>query len=127
MSAVAIAGAKLANVPGEFGYLVEGCDPCEADQFGYEIHGIAVSDFITPHFYDARATVATHYSFATHIPAPRQLLPGGYIAYVDYHTSEWQRIDLFGRKPRLTKLGKFTGTNLRDWIDAQLHQIDESR
>lgn len=115
--AVGIAGRRIVDAPGEFGYLVEGCDPCEADRFGYAIHGIAVSDFITPHYYDARPTIATRYSFAGHVPAPRQVLPGGYIAYVDYRTAEWQRIDLFGRKPRLTRLGRFTGNNVREWID----------
>lgn len=50
--AIAIKGDGVVDAPGTFDYLVEACDPCEANNFGYEISGIAVSDFITPNFYD---------------------------------------------------------------------------
>ena len=80
--AIAISGNDVIDQPGVFHYLVEGCDPCEANEFAYDIAGIALSDFITPHFYDASATPATRYSFKGSIKRPRQLLPGGYISYV---------------------------------------------
>lgn len=80
--AIEVAKDNVVDTSGTFSYLVEACDPCEANNYAYEISGIAVSDFITPHFYDASATPATRYSFKGNIVRPRQLLPGGYISYV---------------------------------------------
>src|SRR5260370_36452074 len=74
---IEIAGGKIVDGAGEFEYLVEACDPCEADDLAYPIQGVAVSDFLTPHFYDPVATSGTKYSFGGHITAPRQILPGG--------------------------------------------------
>lgn len=80
--AIEVAKDNVIDTSGTFSYLVEACDPCEANNYAYEISGIAVSDFITPHFYDASVTPATRYSFKGNIVRPRQLLPGGYISYV---------------------------------------------
>jgi hypothetical protein len=66
---------------GLFSYLVEACDPCEANNYAYDIAGIALSDFITPHFYDSGPTPGALYSFKGNIQRPRQVLPGGYISY----------------------------------------------
>jgi len=85
--AIHISGDTTQDAAGEFEYLVEACDPCEANQFAYSIQGIAVSDFITPRFYDPVVTAGTRYSFAGHIQRPRQVLPGGYISYADPTTS----------------------------------------
>src|SRR5580658_2975651 len=49
--AIEIVGNKVQDTTGQFNYLVEACDPCEANNYGYEINGVLVSDFITPHFY----------------------------------------------------------------------------
>jgi len=90
--AIAIAGNDVVDQPGEtFNYLVEACDPCEANNYAYDIAGIAVSDFITPNFYDPSTTPGTQYSFKGHITRPRQLLPGGYISYVQPDGS-WNQI-----------------------------------
>jgi hypothetical protein len=80
--AIAISGNEVIDQAGTFQYLVEACDPCEANDYAYAIGGVAVSDFITPHFYDSSATPGTRYSFGGNIERPRQLLPGGYISYV---------------------------------------------
>jgi hypothetical protein len=80
--AITISGNDVVDKAGAFNYLVEGCDPCEANDYAYDIAGIAVSDFITPHFYDASVTPGARYSFKGNIKRPRQLLPGGYISYV---------------------------------------------
>lgn len=55
------------------------CDPCEADQFGYEIDGVLVSDFILPSFFQPQAT--KDFDFMGHIKKPLQLLPGGYMSF----------------------------------------------
>ena len=81
--AMTVKGGTIQDAPGQFGYLVEACDPCEANNFAYSIQGIGVSDFITPHFYDASEISGTRYSFRNNIKAPRQILPGGYISWID--------------------------------------------
>src|SRR5450756_2178857 len=77
--AMEIVGHDVQDGSGQFEYLVEACEPCEGNQYAYTISGIAVSDFITPRFYDPVVTGGTRYSFAGHIERPRQILPGGYI------------------------------------------------
>jgi hypothetical protein len=79
--AIKISGDDVVDGAGLFSYLVEACDPCEANNYAYDIAGIAVSDFITPNFYDASVTSSTLYSCKGNITRPRQLLPGGYISY----------------------------------------------
>src|SRR5579875_3028820 len=51
-TSIEIAGDGVQDGTAEFNYLVEVCDPCEANEYAYDIQGIAVSDFITPRFYD---------------------------------------------------------------------------
>jgi hypothetical protein len=118
--AIKIVGQSTADTAGEFEYLVEVCDPCEANQFAYSIQGIAVSDFITPHFYDPVATSGTRYSFGGNIQKPRQVLSGGYISFSDPQSDEWQQIlfpPLMGPKPVLRNLGPANGTSLRVFVD----------
>jgi hypothetical protein len=88
---ITIAGNDVVDGTSTFNYLVEACDPCEANNYGYDIGGIAVSDFITPHFYDASVTPGVRYSFKGNIKRPRQLLPGGYISYIQPNGS-WNQI-----------------------------------
>jgi hypothetical protein len=122
--AIEISGDKIQDGTGEFQYLVEACDPCEADNFAYSVQGIAVSDFITPHFYDPVVTSGTRYSFTGAITAPRQILPGGYISFVDPETDELEQI-LFvdpNSPPQLVDLGPATGLSLRAWVDRHTHE-----
>jgi hypothetical protein len=84
------ANGQVEDTVGQFNYLVEACDPCEADSYAYSIQGFAMSDFLTPHYYDSTVKAGTRYSFNGSITAPRQMLPGGYISYVDMETNEWQ-------------------------------------
>jgi len=117
--AIEISGSGVADTTGEFEYLVEACDPCEADAYAYSINGIAVSDFITPNFYDPVATSGTRYSFGGNIPAPRQVLPGGYISFVDPATNDMEQILLVGNKPQFRNLGSATGSSLRVFVDGK--------
>lgn len=89
--AVKISGRNVVDADGLFNYLVEACDPCEANGYAYDIDGIAVSDFITSHFYDASATPGVKYSFRGNVERPRQLLPGGYISYAQ-PDGTWRQI-----------------------------------
>ena len=99
--------AKIQDGTGQFGYLVEACDPCEDNSCAYTINGIAVSDFITPHFYDPLVTPGTRYSFTGAIKGPRQILPGGYISWVNTEENKWQQLQYLDPKqpPSIQDLG----------------------
>jgi hypothetical protein len=121
--AIEIAGKGVEDTDGEFGYLVEACDPCEANQYAYPIQGIAVSDFITPHFYDPVVTPGTRYSFGGNIQKPRQLLPGGYISFTNPTSDDWEQILWLGAEPKLRNLGPATGASVRVWVDGLTHEM----
>jgi hypothetical protein len=70
-------------------YLVEVCDPCEAQSFSYTVNGITVSDFYTPHFFDPVTLSGVRYSFSGRLTGPRTLLPGGYISFLDPVEGSW--------------------------------------
>lgn len=47
---------------------------------------------MTPHFYDPVATPGTRYSFTGALKAPRQIMPGGYISWLDPEGDNWQQL-----------------------------------
>jgi hypothetical protein len=55
----------------------EAADPVEADNLGYDVDGILVSDFPTPEWFDP--TADGPFDYRGHCTAPLQILPGGYI------------------------------------------------
>jgi hypothetical protein len=114
-------GNKIQDGPGEFQYLVEACDPCESDAYGYLIQGVAVSDFLTPHFYDPVVATGTRYSFTGALQGPRQILSGGYISWIDPAADEWQQLRWIdsNQNPEIVDLGPAAqGQSLRVWIDG---------
>ena len=119
--AIEISGKGVKDASGTFSYLVEACDPCEANQFAYDIGGIAVSDFITPHYYDASETANTRYSFRNNISRPRELLDGGYISFTR-DDGEVQQIVWVGTpEPVLRTLSLGTGVrSLRESFHEQM-------
>jgi hypothetical protein len=126
--AIQIAGNDVRDSTGEYEYLVEACDPCEGNQYAYTIQGVSVSDFITPRFYDPVVTAGTRYSYAGHIQRPRQILPGGYISFIDQQTDEFQQILFLASKPELRNLGPANGASLRAFVDAKTHShVRDSR
>ena len=119
--AIKVVRGKIVDGTGQFGYLVEACDPCEDNSYAYTINGIAVSDFITPHFYDPVVTEGTRYSFTGAVKAPRQILPGGYISWVNPEKDEWQQLMWVDpkQKPYIQDIGKADEKkSLREWIDS---------
>ncbi|MGH9607623.1 MAG: hypothetical protein ACRD3N_18185 [Terracidiphilus sp.] len=119
--AIEIVAGKIQDGAGEFNYLLEACDPCEANNYAYTINGVAVSDFITPHFYDPVATAGTRYSFTGAITAPRQILPGGYISFVNPELDEWQQLMYVdpSQPPTIQNIGQADSTrSLREWVDS---------
>jgi hypothetical protein len=61
-------------------YIVEVCDPCQ-DVF-YLIGNVAVSDFVTPDYYDPSTTRDVRYSFTGALRAPLMLTADGYVSYM---------------------------------------------
>jgi hypothetical protein len=115
------AAARFAKERENLGYLVEACDPCEADEYAYSIQGVAVSDFLTPHFYDPLVTPGTRYSFTGALRAPREILPGGYISWINQQNEEWQQLQYVDPKkpPKMVNLGPASGKSLREWVHTR--------
>jgi hypothetical protein len=65
-------------------YAYEVCDPCEADEFGYQLDGTFVSDFVHPAWFESfRKAGSTQFDQQSRIKEPFQLLSGGYIGIFD--------------------------------------------
>lgn len=65
-------------------YAYEVCDACEADQFGYAIDGVQVSDFVYPAWFESfRGQGSAQFDKREQITKPFQLLAGGYIGIYD--------------------------------------------
>ncbi|MFE9629717.1 hypothetical protein [Streptomyces sp. NPDC006463] len=106
-------------------FLVEVSDPSEAEEFGYTINGLLVSDFFTPRFYDPVKVEGARYSFGGHIEEPRQVLRGGYISWRDPVSDEWWQETWFeGNKSKFRNLGRLTGSgSIRAAIDAKTKTV----
>ena len=124
-TSIEIARGKIQDGNDRFEYLVEACDPCEADPYTYQIDGISVSDFLTPHFYDLQATSGVRYSFTGSIQHPRQILPGGYISWTNPETLEIQQILWVdpGQPPQLRNIGRATKGSLRPHVEEHTHHL----
>lgn len=70
-------------------YLVEVGDPCEV--YSYLIGGVAVSDFITPEYYDTAAPAGTSFDFLNRLNAPLEVPPGCYISWQDPQDGRWHQ------------------------------------
>jgi hypothetical protein len=65
-------------------YAYEICDPCERDQYGYEIDGIRVADFVFPAWFEPfRKPSVSRFDQCCHIGSWLELLPGGYATVLD--------------------------------------------
>lgn len=111
---------KAANpsVAGRVWFLIEVCDPCEAER--YEIDGIAVSDFATPAFYHSVHS-ARPLDLLGRLVVPRAVNQGGYISWVDSDGAWWQET-WFGSGTSIRSLGRLAdfaqpGESLRGAID----------
>jgi hypothetical protein len=120
-TAIEITGGKIVDGIGTFEYLVEVCDPCEADSCTYQINGISVSDFITPHFYDLHAASDARFSFNGSLKTPRHILPGGYISWIDPTSNSVKQLLYVDptKKPSIKDLGPADGASLRAFVDSK--------
>jgi hypothetical protein len=63
-----------------FLFAFENCDAVEDDQYGYDINGIKMSDFVLPAYFQ-RSMPATKWDFCGHLKGPiPEMLPGGYLS-----------------------------------------------
>jgi hypothetical protein len=106
-----VASGSIMDGQGRVSYLVEACDPCEADNYGYSINGILVSDFYTPHYFDPVKADGVRYSFTSAIVSPKQVLPGGYLTWYVPETGETWQAKYFGSKIQYNNLGKIALNN----------------
>jgi hypothetical protein len=118
-----IAGNSLRDDQGRVEFLVEVADPPEAPEHGYTVNGILVSDFLTPNYWDAEAATGVRYDYRGRIPAPRQVLRGGYISWHHPVSDHWWQQQWFeGDEPQffdLGVLGAHEGESLRSAVDAK--------
>ena len=71
-------------------YAWEACDAIEADQLGYDINGVTVSDFVTPHWFGHGAGPV---DFKQRVTTPFELAAGGYISVFDPASGQgWQQV-----------------------------------
>ena len=68
----------------------EVCDPVEDDQYGYEIDGVLVTDFVTPNWFGHQHAQTT-IDLKGHAHAPFEILTGGYAQKFDPQAG-WQQV-----------------------------------
>jgi hypothetical protein len=68
----------------------EVCDPVEDDQYGYEINGVLVTDFVTPNWF-AHQYSGPQIDFKNYANAPFAVLTNGYAQKFDPN-SGWQQV-----------------------------------
>lgn len=104
-------------------YLVEIADPVESH--GYVIDGVAVSDFITPAYYQDGSS-GLHYDFMGRLNAPVSILPGGYISWIDGSTNHWWQILWVDptQPPQVVDLGSATSSlSLKGFVDDNTQSV----
>jgi hypothetical protein len=123
---------QAAPPPGEtvgvVDYLQEVCDPCQHFNYGYELDGIAVSDFYGPNYFDTRAKAGEQYCITGKLKAPRTLLPGGYLCYRDA-TGNWYKRVRDGGRETTFQVGQprdMAGVSYREWIDNHSRKVGHS-
>jgi hypothetical protein len=103
-SSVAIVDNEIRDGVDKFEYLVEVCDPCEDDSCAYLVDDVLVSDFYTPRYFDPVASSGVRYCFSGKITRPRQILPNGYLSWINPVTRTLQQAKAFGA-PEIVDLG----------------------
>lgn len=107
-------------------YLVEVCDPPEA--FSYEMGEVALTDFITPDWYDSNYVEGTRYSWAGGCKYPREVADGGYVSFCTPDDTWWQVFNTRGHL-QISNLGKFDRNefgSLRVFTDLQARTFREA-
>lgn len=111
-------------------YAYEVCDACEDDQFGYNIDGVTVSDFVFPSWFESFRQPGTQFDFQNQITAPLQLLAGGYIGAFDVTAGTgWHQITAqdapldYRARPRPGSRRERRRTPRSQWMHSNVHRI----
>ncbi len=93
----------------ERAYAYEVCDSIEADDLGYKIHDVALSDFVLPSFFEPYTELGASHkrSFCGHVTKPFELAPGGYLAFLNLATREWESVDMMRSPDHAGKGSRF--------------------
>lgn len=115
-----VAGESGVSTQGRVEFLVEVCDPCQSDDFGYTVNGVLVSDFYTPNYFDPLTAAGVRYSYTGAITRPREVLAGGYLSWRDPATGNWFQHHHLDGQLQLKELGPLQpgAESLRAMIDA---------
>jgi hypothetical protein len=99
-------------------YLLEVCDPCLATY--YTVNGLPMSDFYTPRYFDPVRTESVRYSFTGAIEQPLEILPGGYLSWIDPLDSALYQLEAGGQPIVLSSEAELAGsrTSLRTVVDS---------
>jgi hypothetical protein len=113
-----VAAAHPLNRAKRVNYLLEVCDPCLATY--YTVNGLPVSDFYTPRYFDPVRTESVRYSFTGAIEEPLQILPGGYLSWIDPLDSALHQLEAGGQPILLKSEAELaaTRTSLRTVVDS---------
>jgi hypothetical protein len=95
-TAIEVVDNEIRDAVGKFEYLLEVCDPSEDASNAYLIGDVLVADFYTPRFFDPIAASGVRYSFTGKITRPRQVLPNGYLSWLNPATGSLQQVRHFG-------------------------------
>jgi len=111
-------------------YAYEVCDACEADNYGYKIGNVLVSDFVFPSWFeDFRPTGSTQFDQTRNIESPLQLLSGGYIGvFTVTGGSGWQQITAERKNTETLSRGNVGSRRERrrtpreQWVPSHAHR-----
>ncbi|MHB8604408.1 MAG: hypothetical protein ACYDCK_04065 [Thermoplasmatota archaeon] len=114
---------ETSNTKGRL-YAYEVCDACEADQFGYKIGNVLVSDFVTPAWFESfRRKGSARFDYGKHVNRPFELLAGGYIGVYDVGGgSGWQQVTAesttrrYEMRPRVGSRRERRRTPREEWL-----------
>jgi hypothetical protein len=98
-------------------YLIEICDPCLSSW--YPVNGVPMADFYTPHYFDPVQAQSIRYSFTGSLTFPKEILPGGYLTFVDPRDSTLYQVYADGEPVVLASLSEYahTAAPLRTLVD----------
>jgi len=77
-------------------YALEVCDPVEADNLGYVIDGVRLSNFVCPAYFMDPPPAGAKFDHCGFLTAPFSLAPGGYLSARPNGAPEWGQIKARG-------------------------------
>jgi hypothetical protein len=111
-------------------YAREVCDPCEHEDYSYEIDGVRLSDFVYPAWFDrSQQEGLTQFDFGGHLTAPLQPLPGGHVGAFELSSGGWHLVTPGNEHPAYTKTPPVGSRRERrhrvreDWLASDVTSI----